>query len=163
MHIDQFWEIVDDVHERSDGDFDAKLELLSEVLTDLPLQEVLSFMSHFDSCMDRAFTWELWGAAYVIGGGCSDDGFNDFRSALISMGRSTFEKAMADPQSLADVDESFGNGQMEGYQYVAADVAKKKNNGKAPVHVGSGKTDPSGVIWDEEKVDSLYPRLKFKG
>jgi hypothetical protein len=33
--------------------------------------------------MDRGYSWELRGAAYVINDGCGDDTFNDFRSSLI--------------------------------------------------------------------------------
>jgi len=66
----------------------------------LPLDEGRSFHRHFDEREDRAYTWELWAAAYIVGGGCSDDAFSDFRATLISMGRQTFERVIADPQSL---------------------------------------------------------------
>jgi hypothetical protein len=65
---------------------------------------VRSFNAHFDDCEDRAYSYELWAAAYIIGHGCSDDSFSDFRSTLISMGRETFERALEDPESLADMD-----------------------------------------------------------
>ena len=104
MTLDQFWKIVEDVHRTSGGDMDKKCELLDAELRRLPLEEVRSFHAHFYECFDRAFSWELWAAAYIIGGGCSDDKFSDFRSTLISMGRQTFERALADPQSLADID-----------------------------------------------------------
>lgn len=29
---------------------------------------------------------DLWAAAYIIGGGCSDDSFIDFRAGLIAQG-----------------------------------------------------------------------------
>ncbi|MFD6293827.1 DUF4240 domain-containing protein [Streptomyces sp. NPDC060235] len=41
-------------------------------------------------------------AAYLIGGGCSNDSFMDFRAGLIALGRDWYEKATADPDSLAD-------------------------------------------------------------
>src|SRR5215470_19141756 len=104
MTLEQFWNIVEKVHCASDGDMDKKCELLAAELRRLPLDEVHSFHAHFDECYDRAYNWELWAAAYIIGGGCSDDGFSDFRSTLISMGRQTFEQALADAQSLADMD-----------------------------------------------------------
>jgi hypothetical protein len=56
----------------------------------------------FDTMMDRAYSYKLWGAAYVIHGGCDNDTLDDFRSSLISRGRSYFERAIADPDSLAD-------------------------------------------------------------
>ncbi|WP_342210876.1 LysR family transcriptional regulator [Streptomyces sp. DH-12] len=45
----------------------------------------------------------LWAAAYVINGGCSDDGFDYFRGWLIAQGREVFERAVARPGALADL------------------------------------------------------------
>lgn len=48
------------------------------------------------------YRWELWAAAYLIGGGRSDDSFIDFRAGLIAQGRDWYDKAAASPDSLAD-------------------------------------------------------------
>src|SRR5262245_39326466 len=122
MTLDQFWNIVEKVHRGSRGDMDKKCELLEAELRRLSLDEVCSFHRHFDECQDRAYTWELWAAAYIIGGGCSDDSFSDFRATLISMGRETFERALADPHSLADMDYDAETAHYEGYQYVPTTV-----------------------------------------
>jgi hypothetical protein len=45
--------------------------------------------------------YDLWAAAYLIEGWWSDDGFMDFREGLISPGRHWYERALADPDSLA--------------------------------------------------------------
>jgi hypothetical protein len=45
----------------------------------------------------------LWAAAYLINGGCSDDGFESFRCWLIVQGRTVFERSVADPDTLADL------------------------------------------------------------
>jgi len=47
------------------------------------------------------YRYDLWAAAYLIGGGCSDDGFIDFRAGLIAQGRDWYQKAAASPDSLA--------------------------------------------------------------
>jgi hypothetical protein len=48
------------------------------------------------------FRWKTkWAAAYLIGGGCSDDGFIDFRAGLIAQGHAWYEMAVASPDSLA--------------------------------------------------------------
>jgi len=46
---------------------------------------------------------DLWGAAYLINGGCSDDGFDYFRGWLIAQGREVFERTVADPDALAEL------------------------------------------------------------
>ena len=104
MTLDQFWAIIEEVHRNSAGNMDAKCELLGTTLRKLPLDEVRSFDEHFREQYYRAYDWGLWAAAYIIGHGCSDDSFMDFRSTLISMGRETFERALADPESLAELD-----------------------------------------------------------
>ena len=50
-----------------------------------------------------AFSYQnpLWAAAYLINGGCSDDGFDYFRGWLLLQGQEVFEAAVADPDSLA--------------------------------------------------------------
>ena len=57
--------------------------------------------------------WDLWAAAHLALGGASDDSFLDFRNWLISHGRETYERASADPASIADLawddeEEDFG-------------------------------------------------------
>ena len=50
----------------------------------------------------QAHRWDLGAAAYLMRGGYSDDGFDYFRGWLIAQGRSRRERALADPDSLAD-------------------------------------------------------------
>ena len=45
---------------------------------------------------------DVWAAAYLIGGGCSDDSFIDFRARLISQGRGWYQKAADSPGNLAE-------------------------------------------------------------
>lgn len=162
MTLDQFWNIVEKVHRDSRGDMDKKCELLEAELRHLPLDEVRSFHRHFDECEDRAYSWELWAAAYIIGGGCSDDAFSDFRATLISMGRQTFERALADPQSLADIDYDAETAHYEGYQYVPTKVEEELGGGETSPRYAPAPAEPSGQSWDEDKVAELYPRLAEK-
>jgi hypothetical protein len=160
--LDQFWNMVEKVHRASGGDMDRKCELLDAELRRLPLEEVRSFHAHFDECKDRAYSWELWAAAYIIGGGCSDDAFSDFRSTLISMGRQTFEQALADPQSLPDMDYDAEIAHYEGYQYVPTTVAKDLGGGQLFPRSRRAPAKPSGQPWMEHEVEELYPRLAAK-
>jgi hypothetical protein len=86
----------------------------------LPARDANDFASLFDTMMDRAYSYKLWGAAYIIHGGCSDDTLNDFRSSLISRGRSCFGGAIAGPDSLADEPFDESAWFYEGYQYAVA-------------------------------------------
>ena len=83
MPADQFWQIIERAA-RSEGDPDAHLEALRMGLSELSAEEVISFEVAFRRCLNEAYTWDLWGAAYVVQGGCSDDGFEYFRRWLVS-------------------------------------------------------------------------------
>jgi hypothetical protein len=141
---------------------ERKCELLGAELRRLGLDEVRSFHGHFDECLDRAYSWELWAAAYIIGGGCSDDSFSDFRSTLISMGQQTYERALADPQSLADMDYAAESAHFEGYQYVPTQVERELSGGQDFPRSRPHPKHPSGVDWEEDKVAELYPKLAHK-
>jgi hypothetical protein len=43
----------------------------------------------------------LWGAAHLIGGGCTADGFVDFRIGLVACGGDWYSRAVADADALA--------------------------------------------------------------
>ena len=162
MTLEQFWSIVDGVHQASNGGMDRKCKLLAAELRKLGLDEARSFHGHFNECFDRAYTYDLWAAAYIIGGGCSDDGFSDFRGTLISMGRQTYERAVADPQSLADMDYDAESAQYEGYQYVPTTVETELSGGQMFPRARTHPDGPSGQPWDEDKVAELYPLLAKK-
>ena len=76
--------------------------ILQDLLEQLPPEEIVSFDEIFNRKYFAAYRWDLWGAAYVIGGGCSDDGFDYVRGWLIAMGRSTYDRVLADPEQIRD-------------------------------------------------------------
>lgn len=74
MSSDKFWQIVERAGQ-SDHDPDAHVEALPTALRELTLAQIIPFELAFRRYLDQAYTWDLWGAAHVIHGGCSDDGF----------------------------------------------------------------------------------------
>ena len=48
--------------------------------------------------MTRLNTWDLWGAVYVLLGGCSDDTFEYVRCWIVGRGRQAVEQACADAE-----------------------------------------------------------------
>ena len=162
MNRNEFWQIINSVHSKSDGDMDRKCELLKKRLDVLSENDLRDFMNHFDAADAAAYTWPLWGAAYVMHGGCSDDSFADFRATLISHGRTIYEAALDDPESLVALDfEDVEDICYEGFQYVKNNVAEEKL-GEIPVRATPFPDEPSGAEWDEENVNNFYPRLSAK-
>ena len=105
MDILAFWQVVDDarnqVADASDGE--ALAERCSALLATRPSGDILAAQQIFWDLMADSYRYDLWAAAYLINGGCSDDGFDYFRGWLVLQGRAVFEGALADPDSLADL------------------------------------------------------------
>ena len=144
--------------------------MLGELLGELPVDQIVAFDSAFRRHHSRAYTWDLWGAAYLIGGGCSDDGFADFRGWLISQGESAYDAALADPESLAPLAKRYEcDCQVEGFQYLGMAAWAKKTGGtlndfptekiehEATPAEASG--DPAGESWEEDELCGRYPAL----
>ncbi|MFJ9691562.1 DUF4240 domain-containing protein [Kitasatospora sp. NPDC101183] len=98
MGIDEFWAIIEAARTAADEPF---AEALTDVLAGLPPERILAFDECFDAVHASVYRWDVWAAGYLVHGGCSDDGFMDFRAGLISLGREWFERVAADPDALA--------------------------------------------------------------
>ena len=157
-----FWQLNADAREAAGTDTARQAELLEERLSKLSGEQILDF-EHTRHEMDRrAYTWDLWGAAYVIEDGCSDDCFRDFRAYLISLGPGPYEAALRDPDSLADVVEDAEEGDWENADDVAPDAYEAATGRDFPEDGSDLSGDPSGEPWDDEDQDALvqrYPRL----
>lgn len=101
MDNEQFWRLIDETRRAAKGDGQEQVELLEQRLAALPVAQLLAFDQHLHHRLHQAYRADLWCAAYIINGGCSDDGFDYFRAWLIARGRAAFEAALADPDSLA--------------------------------------------------------------
>ena len=120
MNKEQFWRIVEDVRSSADPrDQGAILFALQEQLRKLPSAEIMEWQEIFQFYDDAAYRDELWAASGAMGAHCSDDGFMDFRSWLISQGRDVYMAALRDPESLAEVDTEGQSLNFEEYAYVA--------------------------------------------
>lgn len=143
-----------------------QLEELQRLLRALPPQEIVGFRDRLLEQMDAAFLWDLWAAAYLIAGGCSDDGFTDFRAWLISMGRRVFEDAIANAESLADVADAPGIEDVffEEFLYVPAGAYEESTGHEIPEPTGPLRDAPSGDRWSEEggELQRKFPNLWAK-
>src|SRR3954452_14924084 len=99
----RFWTILQEARPPGQAPQLDCFDALKACLRELPPEEILWFRQRFDEVVAAAYRVDLWGAAYLINGGCSDDGFHHFRCWLAGMGRKVYENALASPDSLADV------------------------------------------------------------
>ena len=168
MDADRFWEIIEQTLIPG-ADAETRMEALSAILSQRSLDEIVAFEVAFRDRINAAYSWDLWGAAYLILGGCSDDGFEYFRRWLVSRGRATYERAIRHPDELAEIDlEPTGPDEVwefEEFYYVAGDVFEQKG-GEGDIRDRSapelGPFDrPSGKEFEEDDTHlrERYPRL----
>ncbi|MFE6049234.1 DUF4240 domain-containing protein [Kitasatospora sp. NPDC056446] len=103
MDTEQFWKLIEEARAgvASPDDGDAVAERATALLARRPAPEIIAAHQTLWGLMALSYRAPLWGAAYMINGGCSDDGFDYFRGWLIAQGRATFEQVIADPDALA--------------------------------------------------------------
>ena len=158
----QFWQLMGDTRAEADNDTGRQSELLEKQLAELPPQQIVAFARLRRRLDERAYTWDLWGAAYVIEDGCSDDCFGDFRAYLISLGREPYEAALRDPDSLAPVVQDAEEGHWENADDVAPDAYSTATGDDYPLDDSDLDGDPRGEPWDDEHAEELvqrYPAL----
>ncbi|MDZ4791187.1 MAG: DUF4240 domain-containing protein [Hyphomicrobiales bacterium] len=161
MQVDQFWDHINIVRAAAGADLDERIKKLRERLQDLPAEELQSFQNHYDAQLRQAYRWDLWGAAYIMLGGCSDDSFRYFRDWLISEGVGTFEKALENPDSLADV-EYIDMPDLETFGYITLEIYEQKAIKELNRDFSTEGAEPAGERWEEDNLMTLFPRLSAK-
>ncbi|MBE8415980.1 DUF4240 domain-containing protein, partial [Leptospira borgpetersenii] len=141
MNLEKFWSIIEQIKAS-----DKPEEEIKEILKELQPDEIASYQVHFDTLHKTAYTWALWGAAYIIEGGCSDDGFIDFRYGLIAKGKSVYETALKDPDSLSALPNAWLSNELFGYS--ALDIYEEKTSKDMPRKDFEAPDSPVGEEWD---------------
>lgn len=117
----QFWNWI---KETSPTPYDGEthVENITALLSSKTPVEVLGF-DFWQRWFSRlSYNTDLWCAAYILNGGCSDDGFDYFRAALIFRGEDIFKQAVAAPDSLADHWDDMQDMELEDAGYAAQDA-----------------------------------------
>ena len=157
-----FWGLIESARADADNDTERQSELLEERLSKLPPRQIVRFQQIRRQMDERAYTWDIWGAAYVIDDGCSDDCFRDFRAYLISLGPRAFAAAMRNPDSLAPIVQDAEQGDWENADDVAPDAYQTASGDDFPADSSDLSGSPRGEPWDDESQDTLvqrYPAL----
>ena len=160
MTKDDFWSLIEKSKQLvGGGDCCEQAEIVQSLLGECNLVDIEDFDRIYDEMRMVSYDRQLWAAAYIINGGCSDDGFEYFRGWLISRGREVFEKAVDDPGSLvSEIPNEDEDLECEDMLYVARNAYKAKVGKEMPDRPAL-EWKLKGDDWDEDKVDSLYPEL----
>ena len=163
MNKETFWEIMLDTKKASGGEPEIQQKLIAKKLNELSPEEIIGFDNIYRELIFDAYDWKLWAAAYIVNGGCSDDCFMDFRGWLIGQGEEIYTKALADPDSLSELDNLEGDMDWEGYGYLAFTAYEDKTGMEMPITSEiSHPLEPKGEEWDEDELESLLPKLSEK-
>lgn len=169
MRTDDFWTLIDQARTGADGDVEAIAARATELLAARDVADIVGYARHQRRVLAASYLVDLWGAAYLINGGCSDDWFDYFRGWLIAQGRTVFARAVAEPDSLAELPvvrqaaltgEDFASQEMLG---VAARAYRKATATELPPDPDAVPYPPEiGEFWDfddEEEARRQLPRL----
>lgn len=172
MDIDGFWQLIDDARRDAGEDGEAITTRAAELLAQSPPAEIIAAHGVLQDRMAESYVARLWAAGYLINGGCSDDGFEYFRGWLITRGREVFERAVADPDSLADLPvvraAAAGMEDLEcelalGLGHLAYEQATGEEYLPEDAWRGARYPKLGGEAWfdfgDDERLGKLLPRL----
>lgn len=151
MEENRFWELIEKSRSTS----------LKSTLLEIEPADIERFDNTFTALLASSYDYKLWGAAYVINGGCSDDCFEYFREYLIGCGKDRFYQTVQDPESCASWIKSEETESWEGSRYTIMDIYKLKTGKEIP-KTFQPKYVLRGTPFDEETVHEQYPKLAKK-
>ncbi len=167
MTEERFWQIVEGSRQAARGPREGFMErqaaAVEAALGAACRDEVRGFDRHFAQLKADAYRWDLWAAAYIMLGGCSDDSFMDFRSWLISMGPRVYQDALRDVETLAVLAEDayvedycFEELAYVAWQLLGEDEDEDEDDGADDP---ASPSEPAGRPWEEDDLPALYPAL----
>ncbi len=167
MTLDGFWEHIQKCKRK---DPEAHAERLEARLSKLKPDDILDFGHWWHRMMCEAYNRNLWGAAYLINGGCSNDGFEYFCRWLILRGRDVFQAAVTDPDTLAALRVEPDEAECECYPTLVAWFAATKtkendagydayNAAEQARHPGRRPYPDLGDGWDFDDDAEMRKRL----
>ena len=173
MSKSDFWELIAGAKKECGQNMGSSINWLTSQLIARGPQQTQDFHDILNGYLNLSYQYGLWTAASLMcENGCSDDGFIDFRAWLIAQGEEVYMAALADPDSLADV-EAYGGCQFEELLYTGNETMKHLTGKdayentdpdaykaltaalKKDIFYGEGVNYP--YEWDE--IEAYFPRL----
>jgi hypothetical protein len=170
MNDKAFWSII--ARAKGRGGSDAHSQRLVSALVQLSAADIVDFYLQYERHFDLAERGDVWAASLLLNGGySSDDGFEYFRNWLIGQGRSVYEAALANPDSLADVTIRMVGGrpsaEWESFGYAASEAYATKTNTDLYEDAASRDlhaenllqgSSQSNQLFDESEYDAAFMR-----
>lgn len=156
----EFWEIIQST---DSAEYESRIRALRNTLDGLPPDEIVAFDRQLWALIDRAYDWDLWGAAYCANGGCGDDMFDYFRAWLVSCGERVYSAVTARPDELVNyLPDDFDELDFEAILYVTCEAYENKTGTEFSAPSRDRQPSPRGEEWDfddDAEVRKRLPRL----
>ncbi|PZG00672.1 DUF4240 domain-containing protein [Micromonospora deserti] len=168
MRTDDFWRLIDRARSGGGGEPRAVAARAVALLAARDPGDIVGYAQHQTRVLAASHRADLWGAAYLINGGVSDDGFDQFRGWLMAQGREVFARAVADPDSLAELPQVRA-ASLTGEELACADMLgvawvayRKATAAQLPAEREAAAVPDLNDLWDfddEEQARARLPKL----
>jgi hypothetical protein len=158
MNEELFWKLIKQ-SKRGTDDCEEQAVKLTALLTKLEPKEIIAFERLLKKRRNEAYRWDLWAVAYIINGGCSDDGFEYFRGWLIAQGKEYFEASLQNAEHAAKRVQEGDEAECEAILYVAQEAYNDKTGTEMPALKIATPKKPKGKGWKDDDLEKLYPKL----
>ena len=166
---DLYWKFVQESLEETNDQDEQEAFLISRLQLLQPA-DIIGFRLRTDKLLYDTYNSEMWCAAYIMNGGCLDDGFEYFRNWVISRGKAVYYEAKNNPDTLIEqVSDELDSYEFESFWYVALEAFEKKTGKELYDFIDDdnfkfkeGEYPPIDFNWQEENPDSMRvicPRL----
>lgn len=174
IHTDQFWLLVDNAVQTSNGNNSLKEKYLTAELEKRSLDEIINFEIAFRQCVIDADDFKVMAAQKIITNYVSDDTYLYFRCWLIGQGRQVYTETLKNPDYLANIINKEDRCSWEGIMYVATNAYSRKTGREEdetfPRNIASKmgldydlRTPPTkGAGWTQDQFPALLPKLWMK-
>jgi hypothetical protein len=163
MSDERFWQIIDRACRSNSCVSEQWHANLVFELQQLSPDEIVEWNHIFDRLVAQACTIDLMAACYIMNTGAGDDGFYYFRCWLVGMGKDVYERALKNPDSLADVALPYSSGvDAEAEIYGAAHAAWQRVSGKADTDPYPARNESAELVgddWDFDNESQMRERL----
>jgi hypothetical protein len=103
--VDTFWKLIADARASvpDPSDCCAVVKAATSLLAARPPASIVATQQELWDVLALSYRNPLWAAAYLMNGGCSDDGFDYFRGWLLTQGAEVYQAAIESPDTLAEL------------------------------------------------------------
>jgi hypothetical protein len=174
MTEDRFWQLID-TRLKAGGDIVRHADVLVAELSRMPIEEILSYESHYVRLSFEAYDRKLWAAASILED-LGDDDFLDFRDWLISQGKAAYFQVLNEPENLINLAEPGERVTAEEMGSVARRAYLARTGSDDFPALFTPPPHPAiknaSLVWlkpegcsDEQRLRVLFPKLweKFRG